>query len=63
MSRATTSSVELDAEHVRRRRFTMVRRGFDPVEVCSFLAAIAERLEQLEREIAATTRNARGPLR
>ena len=34
-----------------RKRFSVVRRGFDQHEVCSYLALLADRIADLERQI------------
>ena len=39
------------AGQVRRKKFEMVRRGFDPQEVGAFLEQVASRLADVERDL------------
>ena len=39
------------AEQIRRREFATVRRGYDPEQVRTYLASVADQIEQLEREL------------
>ena len=40
-----------NAEQIRRREFATVRRGYDPEQVRTYLASIADQTELLEREL------------
>jgi DivIVA domain-containing protein len=40
-----------NAEQIRRREFATVRRGYDPEQVRTYLASVADQIEQLEREV------------
>ena len=39
------------AEQIRRREFATVRRGYDPEQVRTYLASVADQIELLEREL------------
>lgn len=39
------------AEQIRRREFATVRRGYDPEQVRTYLASVADQMELLEREL------------
>ena len=39
------------AEQIRRREFATVRRGYDPEQVRTYLASVADQIELLEREV------------
>jgi DivIVA domain-containing protein len=40
-----------NAEQIRRREFATVRRGYDPEQVRTYLASVADQMEVLEREL------------
>lgn len=40
-----------NAEQIRRREFATVRRGYDPEQVRTYLASVADQIELLEREL------------
>jgi DivIVA domain-containing protein len=40
----------IDPEHIRRRRFAVAKRGFDPDQVREYLERVAEAMDRLERE-------------
>jgi DivIVA domain-containing protein len=40
----------IDAEHIRRRRFALAKRGFDPDQVREYLERVAQAMDRLERE-------------
>ena len=40
-----------NAEQIRRREFATVRRGYDPEQVRTYLASVAEQIELMEREL------------
>jgi DivIVA domain-containing protein len=42
---------QANAEQIRRREFATVRRGYDPEQVRTYLASVADQIEQLEREV------------
>ncbi len=67
--RATISSARLSASDVVRHSFGVVRRGFDPAEVRSFLELIAKELQSVEarehdlrRQIAEAEERAKNPV-
>jgi DivIVA domain-containing protein len=39
------------AEQIRRREFATIRRGYDPEQVRTYLASVAEQIELLEQEV------------
>jgi DivIVA domain-containing protein len=40
-----------NAEQIRRREFATIRRGYDPEQVRTYLASVAEQIELLEQEV------------
>jgi DivIVA domain-containing protein len=40
-----------NAEQIRRREFATIRRGYDPEQVRTYLASVAEQIEMMEQEL------------